>query len=350
MREVNLKYQTAGEEYSLCGVCLQQPFILSEVQVKSLVNPAYVLFFSGQVLAELPKKIIQVEVCPMVPTQQIFYQELKASLHRNKDLKGSSLSKNTMSALMELRKLANHPLLMRRLYTNEKLKEMSKLMLREPTHYEANPILIEEDMGVMSDYELHHLCTLYPSVSHFRLEESAIMESGKFKALGRILPELKEQGLKVLLFSQFVMMLDIMEPYMKQCKHNYLRMDGSTSVGERGEIMDKFINDPDIFVFLLSTKACGLGINLTIANTVILYDIDYNPHNDKQAEDRCHRVGQTKDVTVIKLVSKGTVDESMLQRAQQKLHLEKQMTSDDHDGEAEKLNIADLLKEALEVS
>lgn len=128
MREVNLKWQTAGEEYSLCEVCLQQPLILSEVQVKSLVNPAYV--FSGQVLAELPKKIIQVEVCPMVPTQQIFYQELKASLHRNKDLKGSSLSKNTMSALMELRKLANHPLLMRRLYTNEKLKEMSKLMLR----------------------------------------------------------------------------------------------------------------------------------------------------------------------------------------------------------------------------
>ncbi|KAJ8026671.1 hypothetical protein HOLleu_31576 [Holothuria leucospilota] len=323
-------------------------------QAKQIMQPFVLRRIKDQVLDQLPTKIIEVEVCPMVPSQQEYYMELKSSLQKKARLKelnvASSDSKNTMSAVMELRKLANHPLLMRRLYTDEKLKQMSVLMLREPTHYDANAKLIEEDMSVMSDFELHLLCKQYYSVSSYRLDENMIRESGKFKALDKILPRLKEQSLKVLVFSQFVMMLDILEPYLKQCQHTYLRMDGSTPVSERGDVIDKFNNDPSVFVFLLSTKACGLGINLTVANTVILHDIDYNPHNDKQAEDRCHRVGQTREVKVIKLVSKGTIDESMLQRAQQKLHLEKQMTSDENNDERENVSIAKILEEALEIS
>ena len=98
----------------------------------------------------------------------------------------------------------------------------------------------------------------------------------------------------MLIFSQFVIMLDILEEFLRIKSYKFLRLDGSTPVNERIDLIDNFNNDNEIFVFLLSTKAGGLGINLTAANVVIMHDIDYNPFNDKQAEDRCHRVGQTK--------------------------------------------------------
>ena len=82
--------------------------------------------------------------------------------------------------------------------------------------------------------------------------------------------------------------------------HRYLRLDGQTPVQERQFLIDDFNKDPDIFIFILSTRAGGLGINLTAANTVILHDLDFNPYNDKQAEDRCHRLGQTKEVKIIR--------------------------------------------------
>lgn len=104
----------------------------------------------------------------------------------------------------------------------------------------------------------------------------------------------KKKGDRVLLFSQFVIMLDIVEDYLKIKKYKYLRLDGSTVISERQDMIDAYNNDREIFIFLLSTKAGGVGINLTAANVVVMHDIDFNPFNDKQAEDRCHRVGQTK--------------------------------------------------------
>lgn len=103
-----------------------------------------------------------------------------------------------------------------------------------------------------------------------------------------------KKGDRVLLFSQFVIMLDIVEDYLKIKKYKYLRLDGSTVISERQDMIDAYNNDREIFIFLLSTKAGGVGINLTAANVVVMHDIDFNPFNDKQAEDRCHRVGQTK--------------------------------------------------------
>ncbi|KAL0182283.1 hypothetical protein M9458_021658, partial [Cirrhinus mrigala] len=92
-------------------------------------------------------------------------------------------------------------------------------------------------------------------------------------------------------------------------------------------LIDQFNTDQDIFVFLLSTRAGGLGINLTSANVVILHDIDCNPYNDKQAEGRCHRVGQTRTVKVIKLISKDSIEDAMLRIGERKLKLEQDMTS-----------------------
>ncbi|VDM72567.1 unnamed protein product [Strongylus vulgaris] len=121
-------------------------------------------------------------------------------------------------------------------------------------------------------------------------------------------------------------MLDILEVYMRIRGYAYKRLDGSTPVMERQEMINEFNNDDDLFVFLLSTRAGGLGINLTSANHIILHDIDFNPYNDKQAEDRCHRMGQKKEVFVTKLISKDTVEVDIHCLARKKLQLEKAVT------------------------
>lgn len=101
---------------------------------------------------------------------------------------------------------------------------------------------------------------------------------------------------------------------------------GSTKVSDRLTLIDEFNDDDNVQVFLLSTKAGGLGINLTAASVVVIHDIDFNPYNDKQAEDRSHRMGQTRDVKVYKLISKGTIEEGMLEIANEKLRLGKNMS------------------------
>lgn len=154
------------------------------------------------------------------------------------------------------------------------------------------------------------------------------MDCGKFNELDRLLPQLKKENHRVLIFSQFTMMLDILEKYLEYKKLGYLRLDGSTNVTERQDMIDDFNSAPDeYFAFLLSTRAGGLGINLTSADTVIIYDIDFNPYNDKQAEDRCHRLGQTKPVQIYKLITENSVEEGMYAAAQEKLNLERDVTN-----------------------
>jgi len=129
------------------------------------------------------------------------------------------------------------------------------------------------------------------------------MRAGKVKELQRLLPNLiRKDKSRILIFSQFTMVLDILEPVMKTMGFKYLRLDGGTKVEERQPMIDSFNDDDSHKVFLLSTKAGGFGINLTGANVVIMYDLDYNPHNDKQAEDRAHRKLQHLLITYITAV------------------------------------------------
>ncbi|CAE7939000.1 dom, partial [Symbiodinium sp. KB8] len=116
-------------------------------------------------------------------------------------------------------------------------------------------------------------------------------------------------------------MLDVLETWLNFNNHTYLRLDGSTKVEERQKLMDWFNNDTRIFCFILSTRSGGLGINLTGADTVIFYDSDWNPAMDAQAQDRAHRIGQTRDVHIYRLVTESTVEENILLKAQQKRHL-----------------------------
>uniref|UniRef100_A0A3B4A944 SWI/SNF-related matrix-associated actin-dependent regulator of chromatin subfamily A containing DEAD/H box 1 n=1 Tax=Periophthalmus magnuspinnatus TaxID=409849 RepID=A0A3B4A944_9GOBI len=294
-------------------------------QAKRIMKPFILRRVKNEVLKQLPAKEEKVDYCSMSEKQEELYQALFKKLKQTNPTE----KREMCNAMMQLRKMANHPLLHRQYYTTEKLKAMSKLMLKEPTHFDADAALIQEDMEVMSDFELHNLCKRYNSISSYQLETSVLLDSGKFKHLVELLSTIKEKGDRVVLFSQFTMMLDIVEVFLKHHNHGYVRLDGSTPIADRIMLIDQYNNDKDIFVFLLSTRAGGLGINLTSANVVILHDIDCNPYNDKQAEDRCHRVGQTKTVQVIKLISKDTIEACILQLGLRKLKLEQDMTAAD---------------------
>jgi SWI/SNF-related matrix-associated actin-dependent regulator 1 of chromatin subfamily A len=144
----------------------------------------------------------------------------------------------------------------------------------------------------MSDAEISHFCTEseYDNVRKFALAPEAYLEGGKVKAMLDIIAECQKNGKRMLLFSQFVMILDILQVALRHLHIRYTRLDGSTKTDERQTLVDEFTDDSDITVFLLSTKAGGVGINLTAASVVVIYDLDFNPHNDRQAADRAYRI------------------------------------------------------------
>ncbi|RUS27070.1 SNF2 family N-terminal domain-containing protein, partial [Jimgerdemannia flammicorona] len=150
-----------------------------------------------------------------------------------------------------------------------------------------------------------------------------VMSSGKMVLLDKLLMRLKDGGHRVLIFSQFVMMLDILSDYMALRGHPHQRLDGSMKPEQRNKAIEHFNapGSPD-FVFLLSTRAGGMGINLVTADTVIIFDSDWNPQNDLQAMSRAHRIGQTKAVNVYRFISKGTMEEDIIERAKRKMVLE----------------------------
>ncbi|TGO24015.1 hypothetical protein BPAE_0114g00090 [Botrytis paeoniae] len=154
--------------------------------------------------------------------------------------------------------------------------------------------------------------------------ETLVTSSGKMLLLDRLLPSLFSRGHKVLIFSQFKTQLDILEDYARELRNwKVCRIDGSVAQDFRRQQIKEFNEDPEFKLFLLSTRAGGQGINLASADTVILFDSDWNPQQDLQAQDRAHRIGQTKPVVVFRLATKGTVEEDLLMSADAKRRLEK---------------------------
>lgn len=151
-----------------------------------------------------------------------------------------------------------------------------------------------------------------PSMDRF------ITESAKLKKLDELLYELKKNDHRVLIYFQMTKMMDLMEEYLTYRQYNHIRLDGSSKLEDRRDLVHDWQTKPEIFIFLLSTRAGGLGINLTAADTVIFYDSDWNPTIDSQAMDRAHRLGQTRQVTVYRLLVRGTIEERMRDRAKQK--------------------------------
>lgn len=157
----------------------------------------------------------------------------------------------------------------------------------------------------------------------YTTDEHLVYNSAKLKVLDRLLKKLREQGSRVLIFSQMSRVLDILEDYCYFREYEYCRIDGSTDHEERIKAIDEY-NKPDSskFIFLLTTRAGGLGINLTTADVVVLFDSDWNPQADLQAMDRAHRIGQKKQVKVFRFVTDNSVEEKILERATQKLRLD----------------------------
>ncbi|XP_023140288.2 chromodomain-helicase-DNA-binding protein 8 isoform X3 [Amphiprion ocellaris] len=240
-------------------------------------------------LAPKQETIIEVE---LTDVQKKYY---RAILERNFSFlslgaNSNSNVPNLLNTMMELRKCCNHP------YLINGAEEKIVAELREV-------------------YD--------PMAPDFHLQ-ALIRSAGKLVLLDKLLPRLKAGGHKVLIFSQMVRCLDILEDYLINKRYLYERIDGRVRGNLRQAAIDRFSKpDSDRFVFLLCTRAGGLGINLTAADTCVIFDSDWNPQNDLQAQARCHRIGQSKAVKVYRLITRNSYEREMLDKASLKLGLDR---------------------------
>jgi helicase SWR1 len=147
-------------------------------------------------------------------------------------------------------------------------------------------------------------------------------DCGKLQRLDSLLRDLIDGGHRALIFTQMTRVLDVLEIFLNIHGYRYLRLDGATKIEQRQIMTERFNSDSKISVFILSSRSGGLGINLTGADTVIFYDSDWNPCMDKQCQDRCHRIGQTRDVHIYRFVSEFTIEENIFKKANQKRMLD----------------------------
>ena len=295
-------------------------------RAKTMLTPFVLRRKKHQVLKDLPRKIRRIEYCDMTTSQQKLLDEYTQQVAQiNADrLAGKPIKADVKSnVLMSLRKAAIHPLLFRVRYPDTLLAKLSQECVKIPEFKESNIDFIYEDLCVMTDWELHQFCIRYPLLSRHALPlPEAVLDSGKVTTLVRLLQEYKSTGSRCLIFSQFVLVLNLLEPILDSHSISYFRLDGATKMAERQDMIDQFYEDESVTAFMLSTKAGGAGINLAAANKVIIFDSSFNPQDDIQAENRAHRVGQTRDVEVVRLVSKGTVEEKIMKLGQAKMDLD----------------------------
>eukprot|EP00935_MAST-01C_sp_MAST-1C-sp1_P001291 g1291.t1 len=248
-------------------------------QLHKILRPFMLRRLKADVEKSLPPKKETLLYVGMSEMQRDLYKKI---LQRDKDSylgKASSGRTQLLNICMQLRKAVNHP------YLFDGLEDM----------------------------------TLDPMGEHL------VTNSEKFMLLDKLLPKLKERGSRVLIFSQMTRVLDILDDYFRMPgrEYDYCRIDGNTSYEDRENQIEEF-NEPNSskFIFMLSTRAGGLGINLYTADIVILFDSDWNPQSDLQAQDRAHRIGQKKTVKVYRFVTDNTIEQKVIERAQQKLKLD----------------------------
>ena len=302
-------------------------------RARTMLTPFILRRKKAQVLKHLPKKTCRVEYCDLTSTQRTLYD---AQLQKQRKIlldRAAGLPvKDHANVMMKLRQAAIHPLLFRHRYTDDKIRKMSKACLREETFAESNPDIIFEELQLYQDYQCHHLALKYPSaLKKFELKDREWMDSGKVQALLSLLKKYKANGDRALVFSQFTSVMDILGWVFDDHDIPFMRMDGSTPIAERQGLMDVFHSDTGIPVFMLSTKSGGAGINLACANKVVIFDSSFNPQDDIQAENRAHRVGQTREVEVVRLVTKGTVEEQIYALGVSKLELDKMVQGEEQD-------------------
>ncbi|KTW30206.1 hypothetical protein T552_00684 [Pneumocystis carinii B80] len=256
----------------------EEESILVIRRLHKVLRPFLLRRLKKDVESELPDKVERVIKCKFSALQSKLYSQMRRNgmLYVNSGEKGR---KGLQNIVMQLRKICNHP------YVFEEVENI------------VNPERVSDD-------------------NLWRV-------SGKFEFLDRVLPKFFKTGHRVLIFFQMTTIMNIMEDYLHFKGYKYLRLDGSTKADDRSAAMKEFNHeDSDIFIFLLSTRAGGLGLNLQSADTVIIFDSDWNPHQDLQAQDRAHRIGQTKEVRILRLITEKSVEENILARAQYKLDID----------------------------
>ncbi|CAG8523571.1 6471_t:CDS:2 [Ambispora gerdemannii] len=250
-------------------------------RLHKVLRPFLLRRLKKDVESELPDKVERVIKCKFSALQTRLYVQMKkhGMLFVNTGEKGQTGIKGLNNTIMQLRKICNHP------------------FVYEEVERDINPRKLTNNLI-------------------YRV-------SGKFELLDRVLRKLRVTGHRVLIFFQMTAIMNIMEDFLNFRSYRYLRLDGSTKAEDRSTLLKQF-NDPDSphFVFLLSTRAGGLGLNLQSADTVIIFDSDWNPHQDLQAQDRAHRIGQTKEVRILRLITQKSIEETILARAQYKLDID----------------------------
>jgi SWI/SNF-related matrix-associated actin-dependent regulator 1 of chromatin subfamily A len=300
-------------------------------RAKSMLKP-FVLRRKKHQVIDLPAKHSHVGWCEMKTSQIDIYEHEKDQVRQLLEDRAAGKKTGSKSAniLMKLRQAAIHPLLARRHYTDEILQKMSKACLKEDKWSLSDPKIILEELLPYNDFECHHMCVENPgSLGKFKLKNDEWMDSGKVEQLRELLTRFIANGDRTLIFSQFTMVMDILEHVLETLKIEFVRLDGRTNVEDRQSILDAFHEREEIPVFLLSTKAGGAGINLACANRVIIFDSSFNPQEDVQAENRAHRVGQTREVEIYRLVTRGTIEEQIYSLGQTKLALDQAVAGED---------------------
>ncbi|KAG6545775.1 hypothetical protein Mapa_012736 [Marchantia paleacea] len=270
----NKPFESVSDSTPNQALLTEEENLLIINRLHQVLRPFMLRRLKQKVENELPEKIERLVRCEASGYQKLLMKHVKEKLGSL----GSAKGKSIQNTVMELRNICNHPFISH-LHT----EEAETLM---PEHY-LPPIV--------------RLC-------------------GKLETLDRILPKLKAANHRVLLFSTMTRLLDVMEDYLIWRNYRYLRLDGGTGGTERGALIEKF-NAPqsEAFIFLLSIRAGGIGINLQAADTVIIFDTDWNPQVDLQAQARAHRIGQKRDVLVLRMETVHTVEEQVRAAAEYKL-------------------------------
>jgi SWI/SNF-related matrix-associated actin-dependent regulator 1 of chromatin subfamily A len=309
-------------------------------RARTMMTPFILRRKKHQVL-DLPKKVSRVEWCDMSDTQANLYADVISEAQEfftekaNGTVKGQA--SRSSNVIMSLRKAAIHPLLSRRIYDDKKIDKIVGVLSRSEEFGANTPEKIRayidgsaSDQVVKGgDFAIHRFCYDRDYLrKKFALKRQEWMDSGKVEVFKDLIQRWAANGDRVLVFSQFTTAMDILEAVLDTLDVKFMRLDGQTKMDIRQDMIDTFTNDPSIPVFMLSTKAGGAGINLAAANKVIIFDSGFNPQDDIQAENRAHRVGQTRDVEVVRLVTKGTIEEQIHALGESKLALDERVAGE----------------------
>ncbi|KXS98600.1 hypothetical protein AC578_4295 [Pseudocercospora eumusae] len=309
-------------------------------RARSMMTP-FILRRKKQQVLDLPKKESRVEYCEMTDSQADYYAQLMEDAQRffaEKSMPGAkkNAKNGSSNVIMALRKAAIHPLLSRRIYDDKKIDKMVAA-LKKTDEFGENTTekirsYINGDAAISlkgGDFGLHSFAYVRPALAKkFALKKQEWMDSGKVQKFKELVEAYVKNGDRLLVFSQFTTLMDILEAVLETLDIKFMRLDGSTNMADRQEMIDTFTDDASIPVFMLSTRAGGAGINLAAANKVIIFDSGFNPQDDIQAENRAHRVGQTREVEVVRLVTKGTIEEQIHALGESKLALDERVAGE----------------------